>query len=284
MKKALCHLLLTFSAVFVWSQPSHAFMVTLDTMAIPAANIVANSVQSTSATKVATANKNSQDQVSTALTNSAKEIQQAIKSTIEINDQAMKLASLPNGWVNLVKEYKDIGTGWVAGPSTADSLTKALIAYDQYKQTNASGLSEMKTLSGVYKSEIAKYGTSNLPYVQAFSNRVDTATAYQQLFDDFKTSMVEQAARMGRISTMIDQAANQRDYDTVNTLLNFEQNLFNIRKSSFEISKEMIRENGLAAKNVPAMQGMAQFTDIRSTAAMGQPKSAGAVQRISFKN
>lgn len=283
MKKSVFRNLLASSAI-LGGGAAQAFMVTMDTMALPAASIVKSSVESVGATHVATANKNSQDQVSTALGNSAKEIQQAIKSTIDINDQAMKLASLPTGWVKLVKEYKDIGTGWVAGPSNADSLTKALIAYDQYKQTNASGLSEMKTLSGVYKAEIEKYGSSNLPYVQAFSNRVDTAIAYQQLFDDFRTSMVEQAARMGRISAMIDQAANQRDYDTVNTLLNFEQTLFNIRKSSFETSKEMIRENGLAAKNVPAMQRMAQFTDVRSTAATGQSKPAAAVQRISFKN
>lgn len=263
---------------------AQAFMVTLDVMAMPAASKVASSVESTGAASMATAKKNSQTEINAALTNSVREIQQAIDNTLKINNQAMDLASLPTKWVKLVKDYKDIGTGWVASPSTADSVTKALIAYEKYKQTNATGTAEMKTLSSVYKAEIEKYGASNLPYVQAFSTRSDTAAAYKELFEEFRVSMIEQSSRMGKISTMIEQAANQRDYDTVNTLLSFEQNLFNIRKTSFELSKEMIKENELAAKNVPAMQGMAQFTDLRSGTVAGTAKSTSAMQRISFKN
>ena len=285
MKTILSRLLLVFSALVAWSQSSHAFMVTLDVMALPAANHVASSVQSTGATSVATANKNSAEQVSAANANTLKTIMEAATNTKNIMDQALFFAKYPSEWIELSKKYANVGNGWVAGQSTKDAVRDALIEYDKYRITGAAGGGTVTSLAGAYAQELEKYKNANSPYVQVLSSKTDTATAYAKLLAAYEGQMEERRQRMGILSDMLNASTLQREVTAIGTLISMEQEIGANQRMAFEMSRDMIRENAASTANAPVIQRMAEFTDPRNSAAGASlSKSTPSLQRISFKN
>lgn len=286
MKIIFGRLLLAFSAILVWSQPSHAFMVTLDVMALPAANRVASAVESTSATKVASANKNSAEQVATANANTIKTITEAATNTKNIMDQALFFAKYPNEWIGLSKAYANAGNGWTSGTSTKESFKQALIEFDKYRITNGAGDGTVTSLAAAYARELEKYKNANTPYLQVLSSKTDTAAAYAKLLDEYRVQVEQRQQRMGILSEMFNAATLQREITAIGTLISMEQEIGASQRMAYEISRDMIRANADATVNAPVMQRMAEFTDTRSAAAGASftARSAPSVQRISFKN
>lgn len=285
MKTTLGRLLLVFSALFAGSHSSHAFMVTLDVMALPAANHVASSVQSTGATSVATANKNSAEQVSTANANTLKTILEAATNTKNIMDQALFFAKYPSEWIELSRKYATAGNGWTSGQSTKDAVRDALIEYDKYRTTDAAGRGTVTSLASAYARELEKYRNANSPYVQLLSSKTDTASAYARLLATYEGQMEERRQRMGILSDMLNAATLQREVTAIGTLIGMEQEIGANQRMAFEMSRDMIRENAASTANAPVIQRMAEFTDPRNAAPSANlGKSSSSMQRISFKN
>ncbi|RZL59865.1 hypothetical protein [Variovorax guangxiensis] len=285
MKNIFGRLLLAFSSLFAASTSSHAFMVTMDMMALPAAGQVSNAVQSAGATNVATANKNSAQQVAAANANTLNTIKEAATNAKNIMEQALFFAKYPSDWIDLSKKYATAGTGWTSGQSTKDATRDALIEYDKYRTTDAAGRGTVKSLAAVYAQELEKYRNANSPYVQVLSSKTDTATAYANLLAGFENQMEQRRQRMSILSDMLNASTLQREVTAIGTLIAMEQEIGANQRMAFEMSRDMIRENAASTAQAPVIQRMAEFTDTRSAApSASSGKSPLSLQRISFKN
>jgi hypothetical protein len=278
MKFPLIRCLSVLLAMLAWSQGASAFMVTLDVMAMPAANTVASSVKSSSASQVATANANNTSQLENNNKIAIKAITEAATNTKNIMDQALFFAKYPLEWARMARDYSNIGTGWPGQPGMKADVLNALKEYQAYRETQGTGEGAILPITSVYANEIDRYKNANTPYVQLIVNKSDTASAYAGLFTAYQAQVVEHDERVAVLNTMLSKAELDRDYQMITTLIAAEQNLSATQKTAFEIARDMIKENAVITADMPVIQRMAQFTDTRTGASAGTP-----IQRILFK-
>lgn len=253
------------------SQASHAFFVTLDVMALPAAQVTANATMAAASQMTASAHANSEKEQSTATANSAKEILQSIENTKKWIEMATFFAKAPTDWMTAIKTYATIGTGW---PKPASSAT-----------TESSGALTPKDVETAITNALTTYGAArdidgdqqrpNTVYEQVLKVRRDEMAQRSKLFDQFQESNRSRAVRMNEIEDLLSRAEYERDFNMVQTLLALEQTRMTSEQSSFDLSRAALAENAAIKRELAALDRQAGFTDLR----INDPKDPSTAQR-----
>ncbi|MGA0572118.1 hypothetical protein ACO2Q9_15475 [Variovorax sp. VNK109] len=241
------------------SQASHAFFVTLDVMALPAAQVTANATMAAASQMTAAAKTNSEKEQATANANSAKQIQEAIKNAKDIMDQAHFFAKIPVEWAKTVKDYATIAQGW---PKPADSATASATGALTPTEIQLSIEQALKA----YGASTDKSGAQiepNKVYVDLLRIRQEEMAQRSALLARYQDGNRDRQARMAQIEDLLNRAEFQRDYETVRTLLAFEQARFATEQSSFELSRVALQENAEVRREMMALKRQAEFSDPR---------------------